>query len=54
MPPERLASVYDLKADGSKQKVGKKRGRKPKNKDEIKEDTRPIKRKGPRVKIKSI
>lgn len=31
MEPERLARVYGLKADGSRAKVGKKRGRKPKH-----------------------
>lgn len=31
MEPERLARVYGLKADGTRAKVGKKRGRKPKH-----------------------
>jgi hypothetical protein len=31
MTPKRFASVYDIKADGSAELVGKRRGRKPKN-----------------------
>lgn len=31
MDTKRFASVYNIKADGSDRKVGKKRGRKPKN-----------------------
>jgi hypothetical protein len=31
MDPERFASVYNVKADGGEAKVGKRRGRKPKD-----------------------
>lgn len=31
MEPNRFASVYDIKADGADAKVGKRRGRKPKD-----------------------
>ena len=31
MKPERYVEVYDISSDGSMKKIGKKRGRKPKN-----------------------
>jgi hypothetical protein len=34
MDPARLASIYNIKADGSDKPVGKRRGRKPKVRDE--------------------
>lgn len=38
MEPERFAAVYDIKADGGKAVVGKRRGRKPKDRS-VKVDT---------------
>jgi hypothetical protein len=51
MAPERIAAVYNIRGDGSKQNVGKKRGRKPKVRtaEELERMSRPIKRKGPRI-----
>jgi hypothetical protein len=51
MAPSRIAAVYNIRGDGSKQNVGKKRGRKPKIRttEELAKMNRSVKRKGPRI-----